>query len=153
MIERTAATVDMPPDNAPPIPVSIAETGISERNLLYLMLKFMHIEACETILDLAERMKLPRRVTAAADRRSRCSSGLIGATGATSDLALSTRYALTEAGRNAAREALEQSLYMGPAPVSLAAYRTRSKSSASRTKCSTRPRCGAGSQGWSCRNR
>ena len=122
MIERTAATVDMPPDNAPPIPVSIAETGISERNLLYLMLKFMHIEACETILDLAERMRLPRRVLQrlieiAVQQR------LIGATGATSDLALSTRYALTEAGRNAVREALEQSLYMGPAPVSLAAYR------------------------------
>ena len=31
-------------------------------NLLYLMLKFMQVEACETILDLAERMKLPRRV-------------------------------------------------------------------------------------------
>ena len=124
MIERTAATVDMPPDNAPPIPVSIAETGISERNLLYLMLKFMHIEACETILDLAERMRLPRRVLQplieiAVQQR------LIGATGATSDLALSTRYALTEAGRNAAREALEQSLYIGPAPVSLAAYRDR----------------------------
>jgi predicted ATPase with chaperone activity len=46
----------------------------------------------------------------------------IGATGASSDLALSTRYALTEAGRNAAKEALEQSVYLGPAPVSLASY-------------------------------
>ena len=67
-------------------------------------------------------MKLPRRVLqrlieVAVQQR------LIGATGATSDLALSTRYALTEAGRNAARDALEQSLYIGPAPVSLAAYR------------------------------
>ena len=51
MFERTAATIDIASDNAPPIPVSIAETGISDRNLLYLMLKFMHIEACETILD------------------------------------------------------------------------------------------------------
>ena len=53
MFERTTAMEDAS-DNAPPIPVSIAETGISDRNLLYLMLKFMHIEACETILDLAE---------------------------------------------------------------------------------------------------
>ena len=122
MTERTAATVDRTPDNAPPISVSVAETGISERNLLYLMLKFMQVEACETTRDLAGRMKLSRQVlqhlvaTAVQQR-------LIGATGASSDLALSTRYTLTEAGRNAARDALEQSLYMGPAPVSLAAYR------------------------------
>jgi predicted ATPase with chaperone activity len=118
MTEQTTATID----TAPPIPGSIAETGIPERNLLYLMLKFIHVEACETILDLAIRMKLPRRllqrlVEIAVQQR------LIGAIGATSDLALSTRYALTETGRNAAREALEQSLYMGPAPVSLATYR------------------------------
>jgi len=116
--DQIAATVN----SAPAIPGSIAETGISERNLLYLMVKFMHVEACETVLDLANRMKLPRLliqqlIAAAVHQR------FIGATGATSDLALSTRYALTEAGRNAAREALEQSVYIGPAPVSLAAYR------------------------------
>lgn len=108
-------------NSAPAIPQSIAETGISERNLLYLMIKFMHVEACETVLDLANRMKLPRRIvqeliTEAGHQR------YIGATGATSDLALSTHYALTESGRAAAREALDQNLYLGPAPVSLAAY-------------------------------
>jgi hypothetical protein len=35
---------------------------------------------------------------------------------------LSMRYALTEMGRNAAKEAFDQNLYLGPAPVSLAAY-------------------------------
>ena len=119
IVETVVETVG---NRAPAIPGAIADTGISERSLLYLMLKFMHVEACETILELALRMKLPRRVVqrlveVAVQQR------LIGATGATSDLALSTRYALTEAGRNTAREALEQSLYIGPAPVSLAAYR------------------------------
>jgi energy-coupling factor transporter ATP-binding protein EcfA2 len=107
---------------APPVPRSLAETGITERNLLYLMLKFMHVEACETIVDLAEHIRLPRRlvqflIEIAVQQR------LIGATGAASDLALSTRYALTEAGRNAARDALDQNHYLGPAPVPLAAYR------------------------------
>ena len=37
-------------NSAPAIPVDLAESGISERNLLYLLLKFMHIEACETVL-------------------------------------------------------------------------------------------------------
>jgi hypothetical protein len=108
-------------NSAPAIPGSVAETGISERNLLYLMLKFMHVEACETILELANRMRLPRRVLQQLVE-SAIHLRYIGATGATSDLALSTHYALTEAGRNAAREALDQNVYLGPAPVPLANY-------------------------------
>lgn len=115
--DQIAAVVN----SAPAIPETLADTGISERNLLYLLIKFMHVEACETVLDFADRMKLPRRlIQQLIDDAIR--QRLIGATGATSDLALSTHYALTEAGRNAAREALDQSLYLGPVPVSLAAY-------------------------------
>jgi hypothetical protein len=108
-------------NSAPAIPASVAEAGISERNLLYLMLKFMHVEAAESVLDLANRLKLPRRLIQQLIEDA-IHQRFIGATGASSDLALSTRYALTEAGRNAAREALDQSVYLGPAPVSLAAY-------------------------------
>ncbi len=109
-------------NSAPAIPASLAESGITERNLLYLLLKFMHVEACETILELADRMKLPRRLIQELIEAS-LHQRYLAASGATSDLALSTHYALTETGRNAAREALDQSLYLGPAPVSLAAYR------------------------------
>src|SRR5258705_7397500 len=45
---------------APAIPMSIEETGVSDRNLMNLMLKFMHVEAAETVLNLADLMKLPR---------------------------------------------------------------------------------------------
>lgn len=106
---------------APAIPASVGEAGISERNLLYLMLKFMHVEATESVLQLADRMKLPRRLIQQLIEDA-IHQRFIGATGASSDLALSTRYALTEAGRNAAKEALEQSVYLGPAPISLPAY-------------------------------
>ncbi len=116
--DQIAAVVN----SAPAIPSSVAETGITERNLLYLMIKFMHVEACETILQLAERMKLPRRLVQQLIEDA-IHQRLIGATGATSDLALSTHYALTEPGRTAAREALEQNVYMGPTPVSLVQYR------------------------------
>ena len=116
--DQIAAVVN----SAPAIPSSVADTGITERNLLYLMIKFMHVEACETILQLAERMKLPRRVLQQLVEDA-IHQRLLGATGATSDLALSTHYALTESGRTAAREALDQNVYMGPAPVSLAGYR------------------------------
>src|SRR5579871_3616488 len=49
-------------NSAPAIPGTLQETGINERSLMNLMLKFMHVEACETILELAERMKIPRRL-------------------------------------------------------------------------------------------
>ncbi len=117
----TAEQIQAVVNAAPAIPATVSETGISERNLVYLMLKFMHIEASETVLELANRMKLPRRLIQQLIEDA-IHQRYIGATGATSDLALSTRYALTEAGRAAAKEAIEQSAYLGPAPVSLAAY-------------------------------
>jgi predicted ATPase with chaperone activity len=116
--DQIAAVVN----SAPAIPTSIEETGVSERNLMQLMLKFMHTEASETVLDLADRMKLPRLLIGKLVEEA-VRQRFIGATGATSDLALSTHYALTEGGRTAVREALEQNIYIGPAPVSLASYR------------------------------
>ena len=35
--------------STPPIPTAISETGIPQRSLLNLLLKFMHLEACETV--------------------------------------------------------------------------------------------------------
>src|SRR5436190_333788 len=46
----------------PPLPNTLAETGISPRNLLNLMLKLMHLESLETVPELSDRMKLPHRV-------------------------------------------------------------------------------------------
>ncbi|HVB16540.1 MAG TPA: hypothetical protein VNF04_08415, partial [Stellaceae bacterium] len=83
--DQIAAVVN----SAPAMPAAVADSGIPERNLLYLMLKFMHIEACETVLELADRMKLPRRLVQELIQNS-IHQRYIGATGATSDLALST---------------------------------------------------------------
>jgi hypothetical protein len=47
---------------APAAPNGLSATGISGRNLLSLLLKFMSVEGCETVLDLANRIKLPRLV-------------------------------------------------------------------------------------------
>ena len=109
-------------NTAPAVPASLEETGISQRSLLNLLLKFMLIEGCETLLDLAERLKLPRRaVQQLLDEAVH--QKLIQAVGAApGGLALSIRHALSETGRAAAKEALEQNLYLGPAPVCLPAY-------------------------------
>src|SRR5438874_608939 len=106
----------------PAVPANLEETGISQRNLLNLMLKFMLVEGCETLLDLAERLKLPRRaVQQLLDEAVH--QKLIQAVGAApGGLALSIRHALSENGRTAAKEALEQNLYLGPAPVCLPAF-------------------------------
>src|SRR5882724_719373 len=106
----------------PPIPSAMSDTGIPQRNLLNLMLKFMHIEACETVPDLAGRMKLPHRVVQqllddASQLRLLQALGSVGG-----GIALSIRYSLSEQGRSAAKDALEQNLYLGPAPVCLTAF-------------------------------
>lgn len=110
---------------APAVPSNLAETGVSARTLLHLLLKFMHLQACETLLELAERLKVPRLVTQQLLDEAVASKLLQAVGAAPGSLSLSIRYALTEAGRAAAKEALEQNLYLGPAPISLAAYQTQ----------------------------
>jgi predicted ATPase with chaperone activity len=109
-------------NTAPAVPASLEETGISQRSLLNLILKFMLIEGCETVLELAERLKLPRRAVQQLldELVQQKFAQAVGA--APGGLALSIRHALSEAGRAAAKEALEHNLYLGPAPISLAAY-------------------------------
>ncbi len=115
-------------NTAPAVPAGLAETGVSPRNLLNLLLKFMHLEACETLLDLAERLKLPRRLVQQLLEEA-VQQWLIQAIGsAPGGLALSIRYALSETGRVMAKEALEQNLYLGPAPVPLMAYQEQIES-------------------------
>ncbi|HEV2302090.1 MAG TPA: hypothetical protein VGR91_11020, partial [Stellaceae bacterium] len=110
--------------SGPPLPATLAETGIAQRNLLNLLLKFMLLEACETVWDMAELIKLSPRIVQelfddAMSQRYAQTHGDAGGLG------LSTRYILTEQGRAAARDAVEQSLYLGPAPVALADYQTQ----------------------------
>src|SRR5205085_651637 len=110
---------------APSVPTNLAQTDIPVRSLMSLLLKFMHLEACETLLDLAERLKIPRLVIQQLLDEA-VGQKFMQAIGAVpGSLGLSIRYSLTEAGRAAAKEAMEQNLYMGPAPVSLAAYQAQ----------------------------
>jgi ATPase family associated with various cellular activities (AAA) len=77
--------------------------------------------AAKRPFDLANRIKLPRLVVQQLlDEATQLK--LVQAMGASSSLGLSIRYVLSETGRNAAKEALGHSLYLGPAPVSLPAY-------------------------------
>src|SRR5271154_2616482 len=112
-------------DSVPPVPSNLAETGIVPRNLLNLLLKLMYAESLETVRELTERMKLDSRVVqellnVAIQLR------FVHAKGSVSyEAALAIRYALGNLGRAAAKDALDQNLYLGPAPVCLAAYQTQ----------------------------
>ena len=106
----------------PAVPSTVTDTGILPRNLLNLMLKLMHLETLETVPELAARMKLPARVVQELLEEAR-QPRLVQAMGSESGSAFGIRYALGAEGRAAAKDALDQNLYLGPAPVCLAAYR------------------------------
>jgi len=108
--------------DTPPMPKTMAETGIAQGNLMGLMLKFMHLEACEIEPDLTARIKLPQRLVQ--QMLDECvQRALIQSLGSV-NLGNMTyiRYKLSERGRALALEAMSQNLYLGPAPVPLAAF-------------------------------
>lgn len=115
--ERLASVIN----SMPPVPSSVTETGILPRNLLNLLLKLMYVESLGTVLELANRMKLPGRIVQALlDDATR--QRFVEAGSTPGNNAFTIRYSLGEQGKNAAKQALDQNLYLGPAPVPLAAY-------------------------------
>jgi hypothetical protein len=109
----------------PPVPLSIAETGISETELLNLLLKTILAGSLETSSSYADAVKLPPKVTAdlvdmAIDGQLLTALGQGGPGGL-----LGMRYALSERGRRRATEAMTASSYVGPAPVTLESYTDR----------------------------
>ena len=109
-------------EDTPVMPRSIAETGLSPGLLLGLTLKFIRMAACETVTELSRRMHLGASVVQEVldDAVAQKLAHVLGSV--TSGLVRVMRYALTDQGRVAAGEAMEQTLYLGPAPVSLAAF-------------------------------
>jgi predicted ATPase with chaperone activity len=112
-------------DTAPRAPTTIEETGVASRSLMELALKFMVLEACETVPEIVERIRLSPRIVqdlldaAAAEKYLETRGTIAGA------VTYANRYALTERGRAFARDAEEQCHYLGPAPVPLAVYQAQ----------------------------
>lgn len=121
----TQADLDSVMHSPPASPRSIADTGISLHDLISLMTKAMYSGNVETRSMIADVLKLPPNVTQQLieQAQERKLLNVLGAVGATTVSEL--RYALSEKGRQWAVEALAQSQYIGPAPVSLTAYTER----------------------------
>jgi hypothetical protein len=108
---------------APPAPVHVEDTGIPADRLTQLMLKTLYTgEATGTALS--ERMCLPFSVLAPLLEGARVQLliEVLGTTSAISSGAAGYRYALTDLGRDRARQYLDANQYVGPAPVPLETY-------------------------------
>lgn len=121
----TQADLDSVMHSSPNSPRTIADTGISLHDLISLMTKAMYSGNVETRSMIADTLKLPPNVIQQLIEQSqeRKLLNVLGAVGQTTVSEL--RYALTEKGRQWAVEALAQNQYVGPAPVSLDAYKER----------------------------
>jgi hypothetical protein len=116
------ADLDMVLRGAPPAPRSIVETGLDPSLLLSLAVKAMYSGSAETPSQLVDILKLPPRTLqlVVEEAKERKLVEVLAPTGSGPFAEL--RYRLTEKGKQWALEALAQSQYIGPAPVSHAAY-------------------------------
>jgi len=105
---------------APPLPRTVAETGLSVDQIEQLMLKTLHTGEL-TGVTLAERVCLPYSLLEPLIERLRAER-LVEVRGATGSGTAGYRYALTDLGRDRATQCLDINRYVGPAPVSLASY-------------------------------
>ena len=115
----------------PASPLSIEECGITQSNLMPLLLKFMYVEQRDTPAALMDGLKLSYNLVKqmlddAVEMKwmELLGAGTGGGTGGVGGVA-NMRYALTSQGHEMAAEALVQSHYIGPAPVSLEAYQAQ----------------------------
>ena len=104
----------------PPVPASLGETGLGADQLEQLLVKTLYGGEA-TGLTLADRVRLPFTILEPLVERIRAER-LAEVRGATGSGAAGYRYALTDAGRDRARQYYDASQYVGPAPVPLASY-------------------------------
>lgn len=115
------AALDVPTMAPPPAaPASIEGTGLDPDRLEQLLVKTLYVGEA-TGLTMADRMRLPYVLLDPLVEHVRAER-LVEVRGATGSGAASYRYALTDAGRDRARQYLDVNHYVGPAPVPLAAY-------------------------------
>ncbi len=105
----------------PAEPETIAGTGIGETELLTLLIKLIHSARLATVLQFMTAIKLPPQIVEELVQTA-IARKLLVATGAAG---LAMQYELSEQGRAWAMEALQSSVYAGPAPVTLSDFCAR----------------------------
>ncbi len=100
-------------------PADLAATGIDESELLSLLIKLIFVNRLNSVGEYVNAIKLPLHIVTelvamAVDRRMMSALG-----SRSSDSLLDMSYSFTEEGRRFAAEALTNSAYVGPAPVTI----------------------------------
>ncbi|MEJ2415464.1 MAG: hypothetical protein P8Y45_00710 [Exilibacterium sp.] len=136
-----------------PVPTSVEQTRLSVKLLKSLTLKHVFNEGVASIRCLAERLCLVGSVVETIVKLLREDALLELSVSRSSGVGVA--FALTEQGRQAARDALERSGYLGPAPVPLSDYSAITehfslakckvgKNGATVRRCLSYPPCGCG---------
>lgn len=112
---------DQLPPEAPPSPMTLEDTGLAEEAIDDLLIKTLYVHGVKTGRELTESVALPFEI---ADERLLLlqQRRFIAVSGTTGPNRGSYRFDLTDAGRERAREAMQASQYVGPAPVPLATF-------------------------------
>jgi len=110
----------------PIAPENVEECGLDDQFLLRFVLKCAYVTNFETAPDLAEFIKLPGSLVHDILEQAK-EKRLVEVLGLSDIRSNSYRYSLTSEGREWAIEALGQSQYTGPAPVTLDAFREQVK--------------------------
>ncbi len=123
VISPYGRTLEHPDADEPPVPESVADTGLSEEFIVDLLLKTLYVQGVRSGRQLTAAVRLPftfvdDRLLTLQQRR------LVEVLGTSGPNRGSYLFDLTGAGRDRAREALSSSQYVGPAPVPLVQYRT-----------------------------
>lgn len=102
-------------------PESLAESGLSQRLVRDLILKFVYLHGQLTGYELSKRLHVPFSVIDEVLDFLKCDRCLEVQSG---DMMgrISYRFQLTEHGRSRARQAFDDCRYLGPAPVTLEQY-------------------------------
>ena len=127
------------PSTAPEPPTTVEDTGLEPGFLVDLLVKTVYRMGLERPSDIGRAMKLPigivtQLIEMAQAQRMMETLGPLGAS-----LTAEMRYALTGKGREWALEALSQSEYFGPAPVTLEAFSEQIERQSIRNITLTRP--------------
>jgi predicted ATPase with chaperone activity len=107
---------------APPQVKSVTDTGLSLNFLSELVLKVMNFAGSISGSDIADKVKLPFSGVVEDALEFLRREKLCEISGARGLGESSYQYTIADKGRERAREVLERSMYVGPAPVSLHAY-------------------------------
>jgi len=120
----TPETIEAVLHDAPEAPRKIEATGIDGVELMKLLIKDMYVASRELPTQLGDDLGLTVQVVReliqmAVDRK------LVEALGTAGKAVMELRYALTDAGRRWATEALDQCRYVGVAPITLEEFQDR----------------------------